>query len=161
MSSEKLALFIDGENLHHSAKALGFDIDFKRLLTEMRSVDQACPRADETADACRSQLRLFRPRNSSSGFTKPRCFCFHRATGAEAYKSNPFLPGSREGVPSRLFHCSPAAMIDGRLKATLSPGLDCRARLKFYRRSQSRGLADTKFVSHGYARLGALLFAGA
>jgi uncharacterized LabA/DUF88 family protein len=34
MSSEKFALFIDGENLHHTAKALGFNIDFKRLLTE-------------------------------------------------------------------------------------------------------------------------------
>jgi len=31
-----LALFIDGPNLHASAKALGFDIDFKRLLDEFR-----------------------------------------------------------------------------------------------------------------------------
>jgi uncharacterized LabA/DUF88 family protein len=29
----KKAIFIDGSNLHYSAKALGFDIDFKRLLT--------------------------------------------------------------------------------------------------------------------------------
>jgi uncharacterized LabA/DUF88 family protein len=34
MSFEKFVLFIDGENLYHTAKALGFDIDFKRLLTE-------------------------------------------------------------------------------------------------------------------------------
>jgi uncharacterized LabA/DUF88 family protein len=34
MSSEKVALFIDGDGLFHTAKALGFDIDFKRLLTE-------------------------------------------------------------------------------------------------------------------------------
>src|SRR6266850_6102495 len=33
----KLALFIDGINTHAAAKTLGFDIDFKRLLTEFRS----------------------------------------------------------------------------------------------------------------------------
>jgi uncharacterized LabA/DUF88 family protein len=34
-NSEWLAVFIDGANLHYSAKALGFDIDFRRLLTEI------------------------------------------------------------------------------------------------------------------------------
>ena len=33
----KLALFIDGANLHATAKALGFDIDYKRLLKEFQS----------------------------------------------------------------------------------------------------------------------------
>jgi uncharacterized LabA/DUF88 family protein len=33
-NAEKLAVFIDGSNLYYSAKALGFDIDFKQLLTE-------------------------------------------------------------------------------------------------------------------------------
>ena len=32
-----MALFIDGANLYAAAKTLGFDIDFKRLLTEFRS----------------------------------------------------------------------------------------------------------------------------
>lgn len=32
--SGKLALFIDGPNLHFTAKVLGFDIDFARLLAE-------------------------------------------------------------------------------------------------------------------------------
>jgi uncharacterized LabA/DUF88 family protein len=32
----KLALFIDGANLHSTAKALGFDIDYKRLLSEFQ-----------------------------------------------------------------------------------------------------------------------------
>src|SRR5258708_30279691 len=32
----KLALFIDGANAHATAKALGFDIDYKRLLKEFR-----------------------------------------------------------------------------------------------------------------------------
>ena len=34
--TDRLALFIDGANLHASAKNLGFDIDFKRLLDEFR-----------------------------------------------------------------------------------------------------------------------------
>ena len=29
---DRLALFIDGANLYQSARALGFDIDYKRLL---------------------------------------------------------------------------------------------------------------------------------
>jgi uncharacterized LabA/DUF88 family protein len=33
----KLALFIDGVNTHAAARALGFDIDYKRLLTEFQS----------------------------------------------------------------------------------------------------------------------------
>jgi uncharacterized LabA/DUF88 family protein len=34
MTFKKTVLFIDGANLHHTAKALGFEIDFKRLLGE-------------------------------------------------------------------------------------------------------------------------------
>jgi uncharacterized LabA/DUF88 family protein len=33
-SATRTAIFIDGANLYATAKALGFDIDFKRLLTE-------------------------------------------------------------------------------------------------------------------------------
>jgi uncharacterized LabA/DUF88 family protein len=33
-SPSKIALFIDGANLYSTAKALGFDIDYKRLLSE-------------------------------------------------------------------------------------------------------------------------------
>jgi uncharacterized LabA/DUF88 family protein len=36
-SLERIALFIDGANLYASAKALGFDIDYKRLLREFQS----------------------------------------------------------------------------------------------------------------------------
>jgi len=36
-SVEKIALFIDGANLSATAKALGFGIDFKKLLQEFRS----------------------------------------------------------------------------------------------------------------------------
>jgi uncharacterized LabA/DUF88 family protein len=34
--ANKLALLIDGPNLHAAAKTLGFEIDFKRLLTEFQ-----------------------------------------------------------------------------------------------------------------------------
>ena len=34
---EKIALFIDGANLYATAKALGFDIDYKKLLQEFQS----------------------------------------------------------------------------------------------------------------------------
>jgi uncharacterized LabA/DUF88 family protein len=36
-SSNRIALFIDGANLYATAKALGFDIDYKRLLTDFQS----------------------------------------------------------------------------------------------------------------------------
>jgi uncharacterized LabA/DUF88 family protein len=35
-ANERIALFIDGANLYATAKALGFDIDYKRLLTLFR-----------------------------------------------------------------------------------------------------------------------------
>ena len=34
---ERIALFIDGANLYATAKSLGFDIDYKRLLKEFHS----------------------------------------------------------------------------------------------------------------------------
>src|SRR6201986_3397779 len=36
-TTNKIALFIDGANLYATAKTLGFDIDYKRLLTEFQS----------------------------------------------------------------------------------------------------------------------------
>src|SRR5262245_44794535 len=35
-SSDKIAIFVDGANLHSTAKMLGFDIDYKRLLREFQ-----------------------------------------------------------------------------------------------------------------------------
>ncbi|WP_409190115.1 NYN domain-containing protein [Bradyrhizobium sp. RDM4] len=35
-STEKIALFIDGPNLYATSKALGFDIDYRRLLSEFQ-----------------------------------------------------------------------------------------------------------------------------
>src|SRR5436305_4482003 len=34
---DRIALFIDGANLHATARALGFDMDFRRLLAEFAS----------------------------------------------------------------------------------------------------------------------------
>jgi uncharacterized LabA/DUF88 family protein len=34
-SANKIALFIDGANLYATAKTLGFEIDYRRLLEEM------------------------------------------------------------------------------------------------------------------------------
>src|ERR1700759_1516748 len=36
-TTNKIALFIDGANLYATAKTLGFDIDYKRLLNEFQS----------------------------------------------------------------------------------------------------------------------------
>ena len=35
-TTDKIALFIDGANLYATAKTLGFDIDYKRLLKEFQ-----------------------------------------------------------------------------------------------------------------------------
>ncbi len=37
-TSDKIALFIDGANLHATAKALGFDIDYRRLLQRFQAM---------------------------------------------------------------------------------------------------------------------------
>jgi uncharacterized LabA/DUF88 family protein len=34
---DRIALFIDGANLYATAKSLGFDIDYKRLLREFQT----------------------------------------------------------------------------------------------------------------------------
>ncbi len=36
-TTERIGLFIDGANLYATAKSLGFDIDYKRLLGLFRS----------------------------------------------------------------------------------------------------------------------------
>ena len=37
LPSDRIALFIDGANLHATARALGFDVDYRRLLKEFQS----------------------------------------------------------------------------------------------------------------------------
>jgi uncharacterized LabA/DUF88 family protein len=40
-SSNRIALFIDGANLYATAKALGFDIDYRRLVTDFQNCGTA------------------------------------------------------------------------------------------------------------------------
>ena len=37
---ERFAVFIDGSNFHATTKALNFDVDFERLLKELRDCGQ-------------------------------------------------------------------------------------------------------------------------
>jgi hypothetical protein len=46
---ERLALYIDGWNLHSSARALGFEIDFKSLLAEFMRLGKLVSAAYYTA----------------------------------------------------------------------------------------------------------------
>jgi len=36
-ASDRIAMFIDGANLYATAKALGFDIDYRRLFSDFQS----------------------------------------------------------------------------------------------------------------------------
>ena len=47
--NQKIALFIDGANLYATAKTLGFDIDYKRLLREFLRAVACCGLFDYTA----------------------------------------------------------------------------------------------------------------
>ena len=41
-SANRIALFIDGANLHSTAKALGFGIEYERLLKDFRATECWC-----------------------------------------------------------------------------------------------------------------------
>jgi uncharacterized LabA/DUF88 family protein len=60
-SSERVALFIDGANLYATSKALGFDIDYKRLLTHFRSKCQLVRALYYTALAEDQEYSSIRP----------------------------------------------------------------------------------------------------
>ncbi len=60
-STERVALFIDGANLYATAKALGFDIDYKRLLTLFRSKSQLVRALYYTALAEDQEYSSIRP----------------------------------------------------------------------------------------------------
>jgi len=59
--TERIALFIDGANLYAAAKALGFDIDYKRLLTLFRSKGQLVRALYYTALAEDQEYSSIRP----------------------------------------------------------------------------------------------------
>ena len=55
---ERVALFIDGANLYATAKSLGFDIDYKRLLALFGSKGQLVRALYYTALAANRLARL-------------------------------------------------------------------------------------------------------
>jgi uncharacterized LabA/DUF88 family protein len=59
--NERLALFIDGANLYATAKALGFDIDYKRLLALFRQKGQLVRALYYTALAEDQEYSSIRP----------------------------------------------------------------------------------------------------
>src|SRR4030088_3761969 len=59
--NERLAIFIDGANLYATAKALGFDIDYKRLLALFRSKGQLVRALYYTALAEEQEYSSIRP----------------------------------------------------------------------------------------------------
>lgn len=60
-STERIALFIDGANLYATAKALGFDIDYKKLLTVFRTKGQLVRALYYTALAEDQEYSSIRP----------------------------------------------------------------------------------------------------
>lgn len=75
--TERIALFIDGANLYATAKALGFDIDYKRLLALFREQGQLVRALYYTALAEDQEYSSIRPLidwldyNGYSMVTKP------------------------------------------------------------------------------------------
>lgn len=59
--TERIALFIDGANLYATAKALGFDIDYKKLLTVFRTKGQLVRALYYTALAEDQEYSSIRP----------------------------------------------------------------------------------------------------
>jgi uncharacterized LabA/DUF88 family protein len=59
--NERVALFIDGANLYATAKSLGFDIDYKRLLTHFRQKGQLVRALYYTALAEDQEYSSIRP----------------------------------------------------------------------------------------------------
>src|SRR5690242_15702626 len=91
--TERVGLFIDGANLYATAKALAFDIDYKRLLSLFRSKGQLVRALYYTALAEEQEYSSIRPLidwldyNGFSMVTKPTKE-FTDATGRRKVKGN-------------------------------------------------------------------------
>src|SRR5579883_1195046 len=92
-STERIALFIDGANLYATAKALGFDIDYKRLLNLFRTKGLLLRALYYTALAEEQEYSSIRPLidwldyNGYSMVTKPTKE-FTDASGRRKIKGN-------------------------------------------------------------------------
>ncbi len=91
--TERIALFVDGANLYATAKSLGFDIDYKRLLGLFRQKGQLVRALYYTALAEEQEYSSIRPLidwldyNGFSMVTKPTKE-FTDATGRRKVKGN-------------------------------------------------------------------------
>lgn len=91
--TERVALFIDGANLYATAKSLGFDIDYKKLLGVFRSKSQLVRALYYTALAEEQEYSSIRPLidwldyNGFTMVTKPTKE-FTDATGRRKIKGN-------------------------------------------------------------------------
>lgn len=91
--TERLALFVDGANLYATAKTLGFDIDYKRLLRHFRSQGRLVRALYYTALAEDQEYSSIRPLidwldyNGYSMVTKPTKE-FTDSTGRRKVKGN-------------------------------------------------------------------------
>ncbi|WP_340149855.1 NYN domain-containing protein [uncultured Sneathiella sp.] len=92
-SEERIALFIDGSNLYAAARALGFDIDYKRLLSEFASQGRLVRAFYYTALIEDQEYSPIRPLvdwldyNGYTMVTKPTKE-FTDSTGRRKYKGN-------------------------------------------------------------------------
>ena len=92
-ATERIALFIDGANLYATAKALGFDIDYKRLLNLFRNKGLLLRALYYTALAEEQEYSSIRPLidwldyNGYSMVTKPTKE-FTDASGRRKIKGN-------------------------------------------------------------------------
>ncbi|MDO9383392.1 MAG: NYN domain-containing protein [Hyphomicrobiaceae bacterium] len=92
-ANERVALFIDGANLYATSKALGFDIDYKRLLSLFRQKSQLVRALYYTALAEDQEYSSIRPLidwldyNGYSMVTKPTKE-FTDASGRRKIKGN-------------------------------------------------------------------------
>src|ERR1700742_1952951 len=92
-ANERIALFVDGANLYATAKSLGFDIDYKRLLALFRQKGQLVRALYYTALSEDQEYSSIRPLidwldyNGFSMVTKPTKE-FTDATGRRKIKGN-------------------------------------------------------------------------
>jgi hypothetical protein len=129
--SNRIALFIDGANLHATARTLGFDIDYKRLLKEFEGRGSLLRAFYYTAiieDQEYSSLRPLTDWLSYNGYTvvtKP-VKEFTDASGRRKVKgwtsSLPSMPWISPVKSTRWF-CSPATAISAPLSKQFSVGV--------------------------------------
>ena len=92
-ATERVALFVDGANLYATAKSLGFDLEYKRLLTMFRQKSQLVRALYYTALAEEQEYSSIRPLidwldyNGFTMVTKPTKE-FTDATGRRKIKGN-------------------------------------------------------------------------